>query len=182
MSPILGIIASQNYPRTSYESIATVTVGSGGSATVDFTSIPSTYTHLQIRSLARTDYAGLNASLNFRLNSDTGSNYSYHAVYEGGGVTTIAASNVAFGEAGQVTGATATSTCFGVMVLDILDYANTNKFKTTRSLAGWDSNTSGQVLFYSSNWRSTSAITSIRLSAGAGNFIQYSQFALYGIK
>jgi hypothetical protein len=54
--PILGIIASAitgNLVTTSYESIATVTVGGGGSATIDFTSIPATYTHLQIRGIAR---------------------------------------------------------------------------------------------------------------------------------
>jgi hypothetical protein len=53
--PILGIIASAitgNLVTTSYESIETVTVGSGGSATVlTFSSIPATYTHLQIRVL-----------------------------------------------------------------------------------------------------------------------------------
>jgi hypothetical protein len=50
--PILGIIASAitgNLVTTSYESIETVTVGSGGSATVTFSSIPATYTHLQIK-------------------------------------------------------------------------------------------------------------------------------------
>jgi hypothetical protein len=54
--PILGIIASAitgNLVTTSYESIATVTVGGGGAATVAFTSIPATYTHLQIRGIGR---------------------------------------------------------------------------------------------------------------------------------
>ena len=52
--PILGIIASQDYNRVtnSYESIATVTVGSGGSSSLTFSSIPATYTHLQIRYMA----------------------------------------------------------------------------------------------------------------------------------
>ena len=57
MAPILGIWASQNYSRYSitgsYESIATVTVGSGGSSYIEFTSIPGTYTHLQIRGILR---------------------------------------------------------------------------------------------------------------------------------
>ena len=44
----------------SYESIATVTVGSGGAASVEFTSIPSTYTHLQIRAIVRTNYTSSN--------------------------------------------------------------------------------------------------------------------------
>jgi len=186
MSLILGILDSGGAAAgggTSYESIATVTVGSGGAANVEFTSIPATYTHLQIRGIARTDYAGTPAGLNFRFNSDTASNYSYHTIY-GNGATAIAAaaSSTTVGEAGQITGSITAASMFGVCVLDILDYANTNKYKTTRSLGGWDSNGDGQSTFYSSNWRSTSAITTIRLLPGAGNFIQYSQFALYGIK
>ena len=75
--PILGIIAAsfQEAVPNSYESIETVTVGSGGSATVSFTSIPATYTHLQIRGIART---ATNVSLGLQFNSDTGSNYSRH--------------------------------------------------------------------------------------------------------
>ena len=78
--------------------------------------------------------------------------------------------------------ANSTANCFGVAVIDILDYANTNKYKTYRSLTGGDANGSGQVLLRSSNWRSTSAVTSMTLYPGVGNFTQYSSFALYGIK
>jgi hypothetical protein len=68
------------------------------------------------------------------------------------------------------------------VILDILDYADTNKFKTTRSLTGFDRNGAGSVSFNSGNWRSGSAITSIRLFAGNNAFAQYSSLALYGIK
>lgn len=36
-------------PSTDYDSIATTTVGAGGAASITFSSIPSTYQHLQIR-------------------------------------------------------------------------------------------------------------------------------------
>ena len=57
--PILGTVASQfsSKPFGSYESIQTVTVGLGGAANVEFTSIPATYTHLQIRGISKTDRA-----------------------------------------------------------------------------------------------------------------------------
>jgi hypothetical protein len=73
---------------------------------------------------------------------------------------------------------------FGVTILDILDYANTNKYKTTRNLAGVDSNdTNGKISFESGSWRSTSAVSTITLISGTGSdFLQYSSFALYGIK
>jgi hypothetical protein len=65
--------------------------------------------------------------------------------------------------------------------MDILDYANTNKFKTTRTLEGYDANGSGNVSLTSGLWQSTSAINSITITA-VGTFNQYSQFALYGVK
>jgi hypothetical protein len=66
------------------------------------------------------------------------------------------------------------------MVMDILDYANTNKYKTTRALYSWDSNGSGYVEFNSNNWRSTSAITSIVLTP-ANSFAQYTNISIYGV-
>jgi len=74
--------------------------------------------------------------------------------------------------------------CFGVVVIDILDYANTNKYKTTRALAGLDINAAGGfIALRSGNWRNTNAITTITLKPESSRiFAQYSQFALYGIK
>jgi len=64
--------------------------------------------------------------------------------------------------------------------MDIFDYSNTNKFKTSRELGGYDLNGSGGVGFISGNFRSTSAITSIAFAGTT--FQQYSSFALYGVK
>jgi hypothetical protein len=135
--PILGIIASQNYPRStnSYESIATVTVGAGGSSSVTFSSIPSTYTHLQIRWLAKTSYAALGNYGIGTLNGDTtGSNYRSHTLY-GNGVNPYSETTANQFNITAIPGNTNAS-MFGVGVMDILDYANTSKYKTTRTLLG----------------------------------------------
>ena len=71
---------------------------------------------------------------------------------------------------------------YAASIIDILDYASTSKFKTTRVLDGYDANGSGEVIIGSGNWRSTSAITSITLGPSSGNMKLYSSFALYGIK
>jgi hypothetical protein len=162
-----------------FESIATVTVGSGGSATVSFTSIPSTYTHLQIRSFTRIPSGGNNGLLTF--NSDTGANYVTHLLYgDGASAAALSFTNDNYIYGSRVS--TATST-YGVGVIDVLDYANTNKFKTVRLLTGNDDNGSGLIALNSGLWRSTSAITSITYTAQSGSiFAQYTQFALYGIK
>ena len=159
-----------------FESIATTTVGSGGSASVTFSSIPATYTHLQVR--ASSAQASANwAILNF--NSDTGSNYAGHFLIGNGSAasTYSFASNV-----GPLNFYSGTGSVFGPAILDILDYANTNKYKTVRSLNGYDANGSGQLQLVSNLWMSTSAITSITLTPNSPNFSQYSSFALYGIR
>lgn len=193
MSPILGIWASGAQAAAaggSFESIATISVSSN-QASVTFSSIPGTYKHLQIRGISRQNRtAGANVILTGRiyLNSDTASdnNYTLHGLY-GDGVSPSAYGGASVGpfliySAGN-NGAIANNT--GAVIIDILDYADTNKYKTMRSLSGLDNNGSGTIAFQSSLWRSTSAITSITLKAYNDvdtYFAQYSHFALYGIK
>jgi hypothetical protein len=186
MSPILGIIASSKAAAAGdFESIATVTVGSGGAANVEFTSIPGTYTHLQIRGLIRCTRSDTAVDVNLQVNSDTGSNYADHALYGSGS----AAGAFGGGSADRIRflwapAANNTASFFGGAVADMLDYANTNKYKTFRTLTGGDGNATleNQVSLRSGLWQSTSAITSIKLFFSVGNFAQYSHIALYGIR
>ena len=181
------------YIPSSYESIATTTVGSGGSSSVTFSSIPSTYTHLQIRLLGRTTNTAdpatcPNADFLIRFNGDTGSNYALHLLYGNStSATGYAASSQAYMFAGRLTNSAAISSNFGISIIDVLDYANTNKYKTARILTGTDNNGTGTapgfVGLESGLWQSTTAISSITLlPVSSANFEQYSQFALYGIK
>ena len=171
-----GVVA----PLTDYESIATTTVGAGGSATITFSSIAGTYSHLQIRMLSNDGSGNNNAFM--RFNSDTGSNYSWHFLQGDGSAASAGASTSQTAMICGKTGVTATGN--GVAVIDILDYANTNKYKTIRSLSGTDyNNTNGRLFYSSGSWRSTSAVTTITLTNDSGtDFTQYSSFALYGIK
>jgi hypothetical protein len=168
-------------PPSSYESIATVSVGSGGASFIEFTSITSSYTHLQIRGIGRTTTGNFPTTLLY-FNSDTGSNYSYHQILGDGGVAAAGAANQSLMVLPPTSGSTQSASVFGAMVIDILDYKDTNKYKTVRALGGTDNNTTGQITFNSNNWRNTNAITTIKVSPGSGNFAQYTQFALYGIK
>lgn len=193
VSPILGIWASQNYPRitNSYESIATVTVGGTSQGTITFSSIPSTYKHLQIRFTGRVNVASdYGQSVNVRFNSDTGSNYARHtlAAYTGGYAATTGSNDINQNNInlfGGLSSANWPSQTRGGGVIDILDYQNTNKFKTVRCFGGSESNSDTplvSILGLSSGlWRSTSAVTSIDLTSNA-DFMQYSHFALYGIR
>jgi hypothetical protein len=178
MTPMLGIMASAiSGNLSSYESIATTTVGSGGSAIITFSSIPSTYQHLQIRAIGKGATAGGRQIL-FQFNGDTGSNYNSHHLY-GDGASAVA------GVKGTSTNGWVTywdSSQFGSVVMDVLDYKDSNKYKTTRAIGGHDLNGSGYILLRSGLWMNTAAITSISLFTDSGNFTEYSSFALYGIK
>jgi hypothetical protein len=163
----------------SYESIAgTVIVGSGGQAAITFTGIPATYKHLQIRGMIRGG-----GEVRYRLNGDTTANYSFHTVMgnnatadSGGGENQNYSRFLVF------QGLTSTANSFGVFVMDILDYANTNKFTTTRVLHGQDDNSYGETGLSSGLWFNSSAITSVTIYGAASNMLQYSHCALYGIK
>ena len=185
--PILGTVASQfsSKPFGSYESIATSTVGVGGATDITFSDINSNYAHLQVRIIARTTQSNSNVNLRFQVNGDTGSNYSFHQMYAyGSSIGAEGGGNMSFGLTMQSPGSTSSGNMFGIGILDILEYKNTNIYKTFRLLGGNDQNTSteGFSNFISTNWRSTSAITSLKFYYPAGNLAQYSQVALYGIK
>jgi NAD(P)H-dependent flavin oxidoreductase YrpB (nitropropane dioxygenase family) len=177
--PIWGITASaMSGHLSSFESIATVT-GTGSSGTLSFTSIPSTYQHLQIRGI-NNDSVGYFVTAQF--NNDTGTNYTIHQLYGNG--TSAAAygganTNYIFAGVGGYT----STTYVAPMIMDILDYTNTNKYKTARMLTGFDSNGTytGYIEFNSGVWMNTSAITRIDLKM-TGSFSTTATFALYGVK
>jgi len=185
--PILGIMASSRPAFElvgSYDSLATVTVPSGGAAFIEFTSIPSTYKHLQVRWIFRSNRVTNPDFLKLTLNGDTATNYSWHYI-QGDGSTTLASASASADYIinRSAPGSSQAANVYGAGITDILDYANTNKYKTSRTLGGFDDNSIGQVSLQSGNWRSTSAVTSLRLTVGAGTLLsQYSSFALYGIK
>jgi hypothetical protein len=179
--PILGIIAS-SIPKVtnSYESIATTTLGTT-TATITFSSIPATYKHLQVRGIINTNAGTNNWGLRIRLNSDTGSSYTHHNLRGDG------ANPSAEGYANQSymyldRAAPTDANIFGGVVIDFLDYTNTNKYTTMRGLAGQDRNGAGQISFNSGLWMNTAAVTTLTFTLESGSFITYSQLALYGVK
>ena len=169
------------FQPSSYESIATVTVGAGGSSSITFSSIPSTYKHLQIRYIARN--TSTNTGLNLNFNGDTTSTAYWHLLYGSGTAAAAYTISTAYIQGGGITTSNQTASIYGAGVIDILDYSSTVKNKTVRSLNGWDNNGSGFVYFHSGAWYNTNAITSLTLVTGdAANLAQYSSFALYGVK
>jgi hypothetical protein len=165
------------FQPSSYESISTVALTSTAS-TITFSSIPSTYQHLQIR------FFGISAATytDIHFNSDFAANYSFHQLTGDGSSATAGGG----GSQSQIYGLQlGGSTSFAsVGVIDILDYANTNKNTTVRLLSGVDSNGGGFIYYRSGAWFNTAAVNTIRFTAqgGTGTFAANTNVALYGIK
>ena len=162
----------------SYESIASV-VGDGTATSLTFSSIPSTYTHLQIRAITN-DASG--EEVGIRFNGDTATNYSHHYLRGTGSVAQ--ASGSATQARINFMGVTVNSTTtVGASIIDIIDYASTSKYKTVRAFMGYETNSGGIVYLSSGLWQSTSAVTSLTvLNIGGFAFRTQTVFSLYGIK
>lgn len=186
--PILGIIASSTRQgllpvyTNDYESIATQTLVATSSS-ISFTSIPSTYKALQIRAINAGD---TNTNVRLRLNNDTGSNYTFQGLQGGPGYGTAA-----YGTGSAGTNQTSmlifdqqlnNNTYYNPVILDIVDYTSTNKYKTVRCFSGVNDNTNGFVYLFGGVWYSTAAISTITIFPFSGNFYAGTTYALYGTK
>ena len=165
---------------TAFESIATVALTSA-SGTITFSSIPSTYKHLQIR-LVGASTNGTVADAYIRFNSDSGANYFCHQMR--GNSTTVQSFSYTSQTQMVITSNTGqSSTLFNAAICDILDYSSTAKNKTIRSLNGYSINTAGgEPILWSGAWNSTAAVSRIDITLSGGTFYANSHFALYGIK
>jgi hypothetical protein len=165
-----------------FELIASNTVGSGGAATITFSSIPSTFTDLSIYVSGRTTFSATRTNLNIDFNGLT-TNRSYRNVrgFDSGSVGSVSASNSIVG---YVPGATATASTWGSTSIYIPNYASSsiNKSISSDTVAENNSSTAWMVGLFASLWSATSAITSITLDLDDGDFAQYSTAYLYGVK
>jgi hypothetical protein len=174
-------------PDGAYDALATVTVPSGGLASIVFAGIPNTYKHLQIRYLSRSTRSGSSTdSMSIRFNGDTGSNYARHYLYGDGSSASAGASTTqTLSNIGTQSAASASANIFGVGIVDIFDYTSSAKNKTIRCLSGVDLNGAGDIQLSSGLYFATpvaiNAITFLAQS-GSANFAQHSQFSLYGVK
>lgn len=179
-----GISGNLFAPSGSYDSIATVTVGSGGTSSVTFSSISQSYTHLELRWIYRMkDYSAEASQAYLYFNGVRNGLYALHILSgNGSSASASAASGLSETYIRLGTGPTATANNFGAGVTSILDYTNTSKNKTMRTLGGYDNNGSGQINLTSGLIPVTAALSSFVITPQDGNFAEYSQFALYGIK
>jgi hypothetical protein len=162
-----------------YKKIATATVGAGGVANVEFTSIDQTFTDLVVHACARSTRTGFPVDdMVIRFNGST-TGYNTRRLYAVG--TGISNDNVTSDLRGFVSDADSTASAFGSNIFYIPNYtAATNKSVHIDGV-GETNATDGGLVLAAGLWQNTAAITTIRLFANNGNLVQYSTFTLYGI-
>lgn len=168
-------VSADNYYM---EPIATTLLASA-TGTVTFNNIPQNYKHLQIR-LFVGDVGTGGGTFKMTYNNDTSASYADHFIRANG--ATISASNDINASSMFIGSYMEGTSILGGFVVDILDYANVNKYKTSRTLGGGDANGSGFINLFSGLWQNTAAISRIDLSSNNGNLTTNSRFSLYGIK
>jgi len=168
-----------------YEAIATVTVGSGGAASMTFSSIPGTYTDLAVKLSARTDRANINSDLYLQFNGITTATYSFRRVYSDGSATfsDSLTDNSSGGLCGTAVGANATASTFGNGEIYIPNYTSANAKSFSADSVNENNATTSLMGLYAGLWSGTNAITQITIKDyNSANFVQYSTATLYGIK
>jgi hypothetical protein len=173
------------YIPPSFESIATITLSSS-TGYIEFTSIPSTYKHLQVRIIGRSLQTGSSAGIISSLcNSDQTNSYSFHLLNgNGSAVASSGSATQNRADIGYVPTNGYASGTFGTLIVDVIDYASTTKYKTIRAFSGFDGNGSGTVGLGSGLWQKTNAVNAIAFS-NANNSFDWavgSTASLYGIK
>jgi hypothetical protein len=166
-------------PNT-FELIASSTVGSGGAASIDFTSIPSTYTDLILKASLRSANAAVGADLILNINGSS-ANRTFKKLYGSG--SAAGSLNGTSNVVSNVVGNNATANTFNNFECYIPNYAgSTNK---SFSIDEVDENNATQAFSYltAGLWSQTTTITQLTLSAeSAANFLQYSTAYLYGVR
>jgi hypothetical protein len=161
--------------------ISSITVGSGGTATISFNSIPQTYTDLLIVLAGRSDAA--NPYVGVKFNGSSSSDYSRLWLYgdgssrDTGSVTGVSSSTAAM----LIARSDATSNTFGNSQMYIPNYAITAAKNGSGENANENNATSAFASLTAMSRTTTDAVTSITFTPGSGNFAQYSSAYLYGI-
>lgn len=159
--------------------ISTITVGSGGASSIDFTSIPSTFTDLCLKISARFSTAFTSDTMKISFNSTT-TNFTYRLLTGNG--SSAASYNGTFGNAGDTDANSATASTFHNGEIYIPNYAGSNYKSFSVDTVTENNATAAIADLLAGLWSNTAAITSIGLTPySGGTFVQYSSASLYGI-
>jgi len=158
--------------------IATVTVGSGGAASMDFTAIPATYTDLKVVVCGR-EATGTSLFFTMQING-VATNQATREVRGSGAAATSGTNTIATLDQN---GSGTTASVFGSAEVYITNYASTTTYKAISIDSVSENNAAAAYMRLSAGlWSSNSAINQLTFYPSSGNIAQYSTATLYGIK
>lgn len=162
--------------------IASSTVGAGGASSIDFTSIPNTYTDLVVKVSARSTAASGAAAAYIVLNfNGTTGNKTFKRLYGLGSSTGTDSGTLAL--AGTTPAANVTANTFGNHEFYIPNYTSgNNKSVSIDAVSENNSSTDNELDLVAFLWSNSASITQVNLTLSQGNFAQYSTAYLYGVK
>lgn len=168
---------------TTFEAIATVTVGSGGAANIEFTSIPGTYTDLVVKYSLRATSGGNYVNNRFSFNGST-TGYTSRLLYGTGSASgsEVNAVTDAIDYSAYSTGTDATASTFSNGEIYIPNYTSSNNKSASIDGVSENNATTAVAGLTAGLWSNSAAITSVKVTPSSGNFAQYSTATLYGIK
>lgn len=162
-----------------YQLIRTITVGAGGVATIEFTSIPQTYTDLLLHLSARTSYGAVADDLYLNFNNITSDRYGRFVYGSGTGTAATSVSQ----HVGTMTCDTATAGIFGNTTIYFANYTSANHKTISSDSVSENNGTASYTDLTAGLWANPAAITSIQIptAGGRGVWMQYTSASLYGI-
>jgi hypothetical protein len=176
------LVGNEAFSLTDFYLISTSTISENTANVIfDTSSLSSRYKHLQIRVAGRTTKVDTDEQLRIRFNSDTGTNYSSHAMFGTSDVFSTSSISQTYIDIARLAAANLNSNIYGPGVIDILDPFSASKNKTLRSFSSADRPTTPMIDLSSGAWYSTAPVTSIALFTTT-SFVAGSRFSLYGIK
>ena len=165
---------------SSMTKIASVTVGSGGAATIEFTGIPSTYTDLVVKASTRGDSTGA-AFTSIRLLPNGSSSNGSTRWIRGNGTAASSDLDTTGIYSGESDTATATANTFANIEWYIPNYAGSTNKSFSIDSAHENNTTAAYLHLVAGRWSDTSVITSITLDLASGSFVENSTATLYGV-
>jgi hypothetical protein len=157
---------------------STVIVGSGGAATIDFTSIPATYTDLIVKLSTRSNYATNGDSAIMRFNGSTTGYNTKRLQGDGASAYSANATEIFF----ATPAANDSSNIFSVANVYITGYTTSNAKAITFDSNSENNGTTAYIRLGAAAWTGTGTISSISIYPNNGSWVQYSSASLYGIK
>jgi hypothetical protein len=165
-----------------FELIASSTVGVLGVASIDFTSIPSTYTDLCLKVSLRTSRVDINENIFVKINNSS-STYTLRALYGNGTSVISFTDTLPLDTSPGANASTSTANTFSNTEWYFPNYAGSNYKSVSTDGVVENNDTGGIQIMIAHLWSTTDAISSLIIIPRFSALInQYSTAYLYGVK